>query len=658
MSQTDYSSKRLEFLGLKWAVTEKFKDYLYHQKAIIITDNNPLSYLKTAKSLSAKDLRWAAQLHQFQFEIIHRNGRLNTAADALSRMHNEISDAEDSDDEEERQCLTFSQKVVKPDFDIVTPEELRKLQQNDPVIQEFLQFKDKHLTVNELKRLQSNTKRMLKKKEDFEFQNGYLYRKMENEQKGTILQLVIPKKIIKDILEFLHDRFGHQGENRTYALVQEKYYWVGMKSDVSEYVKKCDRCCRAKSPCRKFITPMQSVEASRPLEVLAIDYTVLDKASNGIEDVLVMTDIYTKFAVAVPTKNQTAKTTAKALIREWFQRYGVPCKIHSDQGRNFESNLIKQICSMYRIKKDRTCPYVPRGNGQCEKFNRTLHGLLRTLESKQKKKWPEYIAEVTNFYNCTPHKSHGYSPYYLMFGRDPRLPISNVLQIEEKHPDMDIDEYVEDHCMTLEKAYKISRIRRDKDRSVRKSYYDKKARNLDLRVGQRVYVRKHYQGRCKIQDQYGEEVYKVVKCYPGKNIYDIVCADDSSDTVKTVNRSELIKCNKEIVSTSSDEESDVTVTTSNDHNEGSQPENHESDVDCYELQIESLVSDASETSVVDSSSSDEDIPIQPRRSQRTTKGTHRNPLHLPQSLLGNNQSQDVNLISDIIYNLCNRNNGK
>ena len=163
--------------------------------------------------------------------------------------------------------------------------------------------------------------------------HGVLYRTITDQKGELVSQLVLLSVLKSQLLEAVHDRMGHQGGDQTVQLAWYRCYWPGMHREVADYVKSCSRCTLAKMPSRRVL-------ASRPLEVVAVDYTHLEKYADGRDSVLVMTDVFTKYAWAVPTRDQKACTTAKVLVREWFQRLRVPHRIHSDRGRNFESSTV------------------------------------------------------------------------------------------------------------------------------------------------------------------------------------------------------------------------------------------------------------------------------------------------------------------------------
>ena len=110
---------------------------------------------------------------------------------------------------------------------------------------------------------------------------------------------------------------------------------------------------------------MGNLLATQPLGVLTIYFTLSEPANDGRENGLVMTDVFTKYTHAVPTGDQKAATTAKVLVKKWFLRYSVPRKIHSDQGRSFESELIQELCKLYGIKKSNTVEIIYRSSFMC-----------------------------------------------------------------------------------------------------------------------------------------------------------------------------------------------------------------------------------------------------------------------------------------------------
>ena len=389
-NHANYNSFKLELLALKWAVTEKFRHYLIGGHFTVLTDNNPLTHLQTAK-LGATEQRWYADLCNFDFDIKYRPGKTNPA-DGLSRiplapvpeeisttlpahvacvleawcerLHADASDQSNNnkDKEEDKQ----------PGMAIPhnTREDIARLQQEDTAIRIIL---DAWPAAPDTRNIPIEAKKLARQHGRLEKVEDVLYRNVNDPRLGTLQQLVLPASLRPDVLAALHDNMGHQGVHRTTTLLQQRAYWPGMHDDVKNYISQCQRCQLNQRPRGK--TPMGHLLASRPLEVLAMDFTVLEPASDYRENVLVMTDVFLKITLAVPRRDHRAEIVAKTLYGEWFRHCGVPLRIHSDQGRNFESASVRNV----RHTKVANNPYHLEGNAQSERFNRTMHDLLRSL---------------------------------------------------------------------------------------------------------------------------------------------------------------------------------------------------------------------------------------------------------------------------------------
>ena len=199
-------------------------------------------------------------------------------------------------------------------------------------------------------------------------------------------------------------------------LLCSKVYWPLMFTDTDHWLAQCERCHIAKGGYTEPKTQQGTLTANQPLELLCIDFTKADPSKGGKENILVLTNAFSKFSQAFVTSSQKAIIVAKLLVEKWFSIFGVPAQIHSDQGWSFDNEIISHLCKMYGIRQSTTTPYNPHGNAICERFNRTLFGLMRTLMEEQKPNWPTYVPSLVYAYNSTPHASTGFQPYELMFG--------------------------------------------------------------------------------------------------------------------------------------------------------------------------------------------------------------------------------------------------
>ena len=161
---------------------------------------------------------------------------------------------------------------------------------------------------------------------------------------------------------------------RTTSLLRDRFYWPSMIEDIKHHIKSCPRCLRCKTQPEK--AELNPIIATRPLEFVHIDYLTIEPPSNYKFDkdinVLIITDHFTRYAQAHITSSQKASMVAKTLWDHFFVHYRFPEKILSDQGQNFESLLISELCELTQIQRLRTIPFRPEGNGSCERFNRTL----------------------------------------------------------------------------------------------------------------------------------------------------------------------------------------------------------------------------------------------------------------------------------------------
>lgn len=234
-----------------------------------------------------------------------------------------------------------------------------------------------------------------------------------------------------------------------------------------------------------------------------------------------LTELTKGYSQAFPTKDQKALTVTKVLFEKFFVHYGLPARIHSDQGRDFESKLIKELLTLLGIRKSRTSPYHPQGDPQPERFNRTLLAMLGTLDPAKKPKWSQHISQLVHAYKTTRNDAKGYSPYFLMFGREARLPIDLCFGVgSDEENDLKHHQYVANMRKELQKAYQLAADAASRNNERNKRLYDARVRNQTLEEGDRVLVRNlGLTGKHKLQDRWNSLPYIVIAKLPNLPVY-------------------------------------------------------------------------------------------------------------------------------------------
>jgi len=556
-SEKNYPAHKLEFLALKWAVTEKFHDYLYGGNFVVQTDNNPLTYVLSTAKLDATGHRWVAQLADYNFSIEYRSGKKNIDADSLSRMYSMERIHSDSvaallgvPSKPIVETFCCTQQVLPSDLGlslgVVSTAEWGRRQWADPTLRNIIRLVEGSL--DDCSSLSREGMALKKHIQNLCICDGVLFRKCHVQEEESF-QLVLPEEYREQALHGCHDEVGHLGRDRTLQLLRQRFFWPGMTQSATAYVDKCMRCIRRKTPTNQR-APMVNITTSQPMEMICLDFLTIEPCKGGFENILVITDHFSRYAQAFPTRNQTAVTTAKVLYENFVVHYGLPLKIHSDQGRNFESSVIQHLCKLTGVKKSRTTPYHPMGNGQCERFNRTLLDMLGTLDENQKADWKKYVPALTHAYNCTTSDVTGYSPYYLMFGRHPRIPVDIEFGLNKDEQDcMPYPEYVSALKKRLNYAYKLAKDKIAEKQQSQKRNYDLKTRGAVLQAGDRVLIRNvGIRGKCKIADRWSSHVY-VVLDQPNEAIPVYrVQHDDKTGPIKVLHRNLLLPLSSDTLS--------------------------------------------------------------------------------------------------------------
>ena len=256
---------------------------------------------------------------------------------------------------------------------------------------------------------------------------GLLYKHITDAGK-QFLTLVIPKSWKYTALMEVHDKLGPQGNSHTYCLIKHQYYWKGMDKYIQKYIAHCVLCQWEKAKVQQY--PLQMTEIpDRPFDKIAINLVTNCKTStSGNKHILTIIDHLTGWPEAFPIPDKSADTIVATFINEYLPVHMCPQYILSDNGTEFKNSLMDQVLQQLGIERIFSAPYHPQNNGKLEVFHKHLKPTLKKLCEKDPTYWDKYLNQVLTSYRITPNLATAESPLFLVYGRDPNLPLRQLLE--------------------------------------------------------------------------------------------------------------------------------------------------------------------------------------------------------------------------------------
>ena len=322
--------------------------------------------------------------------------------------------------------------------------------------------------------------------------DNILYHLLDAKSKDTKRQieeirvcLVVPKELRFDVLTSMHGDLnsGHYGTQRTYSTLRLKYYWKGMYSDCKNFVLSCKKCSTKKKPVAPK-APLQPLEPARINARWAMDIVHMPMTPRGNKYILTFTEYCSRYIEAFPLPNTQATTVASVLVNEICFRFGTPQEILSDLGSNFISELVAQTCKLLGIERIYTTPYHPQTKGLLEKFHSTLAKNLSMYVSADHTDWDIYVRAICYGYNTSICiDSTQFSPFFLVYGREPFYPLDTILPNMQEAPCQ-----VHEHILKLAHAREVAMTNVKESQEIIKRKYDRNATQEPLQPGELVWI--------------------------------------------------------------------------------------------------------------------------------------------------------------------------
>lgn len=418
-AERNYPAQEREMLAIIHAC-RTWRCFVEGTKFEVYTDHLPLQYYNSSSKVSPRLVRWMAELETYQPTVLYKKGIENVVPDALSRK-----DGNTCEPNEESLEPLFLYNIHTNNIEINSNSDhpLNKIREPDPSLltdpsQDWPIFYKKSQEEWPAKWKQQ----LLKEQEKFIVQDNFIWRKDAN-QVDKLLKF-IPFSKRADLVEDFHRGFGHAGQGTVYQLMKKRVWWPRMLYDITYWLARCPEC-QLHSNAEKNIhhAPMKPLEVPAPFTRWHLDFIgELPATQNGNRWILMAVDYATNWIIAKPLINASGEEIVNFLYEEIVMKFSCPVEICTDRGNNFMSKILKQYMKKIKSKHIFTSAFHPRTNSKVERNNQTFKHMLTKYVKGAIHSWDEYIDTALFACRVRKHATTKNSPFYLVYGQEPRLP--------------------------------------------------------------------------------------------------------------------------------------------------------------------------------------------------------------------------------------------
>ena len=427
---------------------KKLAFYLEDADITLRSDHLPLKKFLAKNTLNSKVNNWAIKISPFCITFKYIKGIKNTLADTMSQLIN-INPQIQQDSEPEGYKFgyyTFDTLPALEVSNIDTTQDASDTDGSDPN-DKLIELPLDNDTLFELQQKDTFCAHILAQIEKGNINEGQLYivqnkllKRYVTDGNKTYETIVLPRALTAQILKMAHDNLGHNGTHRTYMLLKRLYYWKGLKPSVTKHIQRCYQCHRRNKQVVKYATLHFDV-ATFPMQFISMDLIgeFHPPTTKGKRYALTVICMLTGYVFCIPLKTKTAEEVLQAYIDHVYSKFGGSIKILSDNGTEFKNKIFEQVAKeLGVVYKLYTPPYHPASNGRIEGFHAFLKACISKHISPQLE-WDDLVPLACAAYNFIPNEHSKESPFFLMFGRDPVLPLNTLLEPKIRYMGNDIN---------------------------------------------------------------------------------------------------------------------------------------------------------------------------------------------------------------------------